>query len=320
MKLFQQHKTFVVFALTFVATFLLFVFLFNFPVSVYDSRVSPGLDFLTHPADMEQSVDFSEGRKGATSFEEDLSSVSSDRMVIRNASLALIVDNSEKKANDVREIVRRLGGYVESSDMHGLEKERRVEIKIRIPSTEFDLALGEIKNLATQVSREQVDVQDVGEEYVDLEARLNNLRTSESRFLQILDEADNVEEILSIERELGRVRGEIERVEGRMQYLERRVEMSTINVSLISESEIEILGITWSPLREVRLAYNSLLEGLVEFARRVIHLFFVLPLITLWAIIIFLVFVALVKLFRFFRERRWGLSFSKTLKEKRNSK
>lgn len=317
-KLFQQHKSFVIFALSFVAAFILFVFLFNFPFSLSSSRFSLSPDFLVYPGDIGQTTYFPEDRKDTASFEEDFSSFSNDRLVIKNASLALVVDNSEKKAGDVREIVQRLGGYVESSDMYGLEKERRIEIKIRIPSTEFDLALREIKDLATQVSREQVDVQDVGEEYVDLEARLNNLRTSESRFLQILEEADTVEEILSVEREIGRVRGEIERAEGRMKYLERRVAMSTVSVSLISESEIEILGITWSPLREVKLAYNRLVEGLVEFAKNVIHLVFVLPLIALWAIIIFLVFAGSVKFFRFFRGRGWGIPFSKKLKEKGN--
>ncbi len=322
MNFFQKHRLPVFFVLGFVAAFFLFVFLFNssfFSAGRFagsDSYLSiyPG-GTVQHDA-MPYSSDYETSQTETAKTEGD-DFVSKDRMIIKNASLTLIVDNSEARAEDVREIAEQMDGYVESSDTRGFEQEKQVEIRLRIPTSNFDLVLREIKDLAVQVSRERMDVQDVGEEYTDLQARLSNLRASEVRFLQIFEEADTVEEILQVERELGRVRGEIERIEGVILHMERRVEMSTINLSLVSESEIEILGITWSPFREVKIAYNSLLESLVEFARLVIRFVFVLPLIVLWAVAIFLLLIGFLKLYKAFRRRYGANSFSESARLKK---
>jgi len=104
---------------------------------------------------------------------------------------------------------------------------------------------------------------DVTEEYIDLEARLRNLRRQEERLLEILDRAESVKDVLEVERELGRVRGEIERLEGRLRYLSNRVEFATITVELLEPEPIaQSLGL--------RSAISDAMKGLVTVTRALI--------------------------------------------------
>ena len=84
-----------------------------------------------------------------------------------------------------------------------------------------------------------MNAQDVSEQFIDLEARLTSAQREEESLRALLDRATNVSDILSIERELNRVRGEIERMQGQLNALERRVALSTSNLSLNTPSSTQ---------------------------------------------------------------------------------
>jgi hypothetical protein len=101
---------------------------------------------------------------------------------------------------------------------------------LRVPSGQFDAALQWLDSSANLVSK-QVKSQDITEEFVDLEARLQNKRNTEQRLKTLLDERPGkLDEILSVERELDRVREEIERVEGRFRFVKDQLALSTIEI------------------------------------------------------------------------------------------
>jgi len=155
------------------------------------------------------------------------------RMMIRTASIRIESENPEEAVGEVMLIAESLGGYVESMTLHGKSS---AEIVIRVPEQSFFNALYQLRKIG-KVIHEEIRGQDVTEEYVDLKARLRNLKAEEEWLLKAVEKAKTVEELLMIERELWRVRGEIERIEGRMRYLERRVEYSTIRVVLTRPAE-----------------------------------------------------------------------------------
>ena len=142
---------------------------------------------------------------------------------------------------------------------------------VRVPEEKFDQALEDIEALATKVMEENTSGEDVTEEYVDLEARLTDMKKYEEEVRQLLTDVRErtveVGDLVEVYRELNRIRGEIERIEGRMKYLSRLAAMSTITIDFQPKEERPILETGWEPLQTVRDATRSLVnffKGLVD--------------------------------------------------------
>jgi hypothetical protein len=114
-------------------------------------------------------------------------------------------------------------------------------------------ALGKLLN-------KQITAQEVTEEYVDLTSRRRNLQREELRLLDLLQRAGKVRELLEVEQEVGRVRGEIEAISGRMRYLENRVALSTLTVPFEGpQPKPTAGGPVWTARDVARQATRSLL-------------------------------------------------------------
>jgi PKD repeat protein len=160
-------------------------------------------------------------------------------MIVRTANMQLVVDDVREAIDKITELSEDLGGFVVTSSSWK-EGERVVgQIAIRVPSTDFNYAMGILRNMAVEVNSETTSSQDVTEEYIDLDATLRNLEATEEQLLRLFEKAEEVEDILNVQRELSRVRQDIERTKGRMQYLERTSAMSLIQV-LLEQSKLEV--------------------------------------------------------------------------------
>ena len=153
------------------------------------------------------------------------------RQVISQASVSMEVDEVPVAVAQVRTTAESLGGFVGQLSSSGGPERQQSTMTIRVPQAEFFTALEHIKSLG-KVRSENVGSEDVTERFIDLEARLRSALREEESLLSLLDKANQVSEILSIERELSRVRSDIERAQGQLNFLERRVDLSTITVSL----------------------------------------------------------------------------------------
>ncbi|MFO8101000.1 MAG: DUF4349 domain-containing protein [Dehalococcoidia bacterium] len=162
-----------------------------------------------------------------------------DRMIVRTGQMNLKVADVGETLNQIKTITQSLGGYVVSSDWQAGEEENSATISIRVPAKEYESATLSLRDLAIEVLYESTRAQDVTEEYTDLEAQLRNLEATEERYLQLLEKAETVEEMLDVEEELSDTRGRIEQIQGRMQYLEQTSATSLINVHLMEESPLE---------------------------------------------------------------------------------
>lgn len=218
----------------------------------------------------------------------------SDRKVIKNASLSIIVKNINDTIRSVKTVASEVGGFVQNmvvSENGGVMPYRTEQtedliksgyIVIRVPSDKLDSALERIKAEAIKVSSENVTNQDVTEQFVDLEAQLRNTQREEQSYLAVLDRATKVEDILNISSRLSDVRGRIERLQGQINYLSRSIDMSTITVNLTSEADVEVFGVVWSPLVVIKEAIRNLLEQLVGYINALIRIIFSLPVLALW--------------------------------------
>ncbi|MGM0770540.1 MAG: DUF4349 domain-containing protein [Halobacteriota archaeon] len=157
------------------------------------------------------------------------------RKMITTSDVSLEVKDAQESIDSIASIASEFDGYVSSSSVYdtyyGDGESMSGYITIRVPSDEHDNVLDSIEVLGKVTSKSTSGV-DVTEEYIDVEARLSNLQKQEQRLQEILDMATTVEDVLEVEKELGRVRGEIESLTGRLNYLNDRIDFSTITVSV----------------------------------------------------------------------------------------
>ena len=154
-------------------------------------------------------------------------------MIIRTGNASIEVDSLESGIAEIRALAARLGGYVANTAMQaGNVQVHSAMLQLRIPSTRFDDALAALRPIG-KLESTNVNAEDVGEEYVDVSAQAANGRRLEARLVQILaTRTGKLSDVLAVERELARVRGEIDRQEGRLRYLRAHSATSTLAVTV----------------------------------------------------------------------------------------
>ncbi|MEO0474896.1 MAG: DUF4349 domain-containing protein [Planctomycetota bacterium] len=155
------------------------------------------------------------------------------RKIIFNANIQLVVDEFEGVTKAVSSLAKKHGGFIANSNIRGSEGEPRSgNWTLRIPSQNFDSFLDGSKGLG-QVRSLSQDSKEVTAEYVDLQARVRNLKAEEERLHKHLDESTrSLKDILEVEQQLARVRGEIERMQGRLNVLKDLTSLSTVTISI----------------------------------------------------------------------------------------
>jgi hypothetical protein len=197
-------------------------------------------------------------------------------MVIRTGNASVEVDSLEPAMDALRRLAQRVGGFVGNSSIQsGREQLRQATLEIKVPAPRFDELTGGLAPLG-RIEFVNVSAEDVGEEYVDLTARVANSRRLEERLIDLLgSRTGRLQDVLAVERELARVREEIERQEGRLRYLKSRVSLSTLSVTLHEPPPLVADHPGWNPLWEaMRQAWRNfvgLLAGVIA------SLGFVLP-------------------------------------------
>jgi hypothetical protein len=171
-----------------------------------------------------------------------------DRLVIRNQTLRIEVEAVAKAVDDIRaaagkhsaiitdlQVASDDDGYLYRYDEYGATASDGAALRgwvtVRVPAASLTAFVDAVTALGT-VKYQAEASEDVTQQHVDLSARLENLRANETRLREFFDAAKKVDEMLSIERELSRVRGEIEAMEAQVAYLERQAAMATVTVEL----------------------------------------------------------------------------------------
>jgi hypothetical protein len=216
-----------------------------------------------------------------------------DKKIIKTGDLSLKVERAETAAESITNIAKVNKGEVAGSNFY--ESTRGVKsgfITVRVPYNNFDAAFAEIKKVATQVVSESSNSQDITEQYIDLEARLKNKQAEEVSFAALLNRAGKLEEIISVTRELARVRGEIEQLQGQLRYLNSQTDMSTITASLSEDVEIAAASQDWRPWQVIKLSVKQLITAGQNFVDGLIaFLIVVLPMLIIYGLIIWALYL-----------------------------
>ncbi|MWV17995.1 DUF4349 domain-containing protein [Pseudomonas sp. L-22-4S-12] len=152
----------------------------------------------------------------------------SGRLLVWTADFSLQVQDMGKARSQLSERMLALGGYVEEKSDYGDHSQSFV---FRVPADAFETALGSVEQSGKVLSR-HVKGEDVTEQYVDVETRLQNNIALRDRLKELLGKARDIQDILQIESELNRIQSEIDSMQARMRILKDQIQMATIRVEL----------------------------------------------------------------------------------------
>lgn len=204
-----------------------------------------------------------------------------DRLIIRTKTMRLEVEKTPDAVEQIRELTRSHSGTV--SDMQvATDSEEWIQrpgenadgaalrgwVTVRIPSDRYeDFIAASVKLGAVKFQSEATS--DVTQEHVDLSARLENLRAQELRLREFFEAAKDVDDMLAVEKELGRIRGEVESLDAQVTYLERQAAMATVTIELTEpRAVVRPGGETWGFVDAITTGIRAaaqLVTGLITF-------------------------------------------------------
>ena len=193
-----------------------------------------------------------------------------EKKVIKTGNLRFETQELQKTRNKIVALVKQAGGYIQGDNSGKNYNSQYQNLTARIPSKKFDAVLEDISSGVAYFDEKTISQRDVTEEFVDIQARLKAKRALESRYLDLLSKAQNVKEMLSIERELANIREEIESREGRLKYLQSQVSESTLHIHFY-KTTVET-GITISYGTKILNALKSGWNGVSVFFLGLLHL------------------------------------------------
>jgi len=187
-----------------------------------------------------------------------------DLLIIKTGSLDLQVKVVEDALTTAAAKITALGGYVSGSAQSGDGENVTASVTYRIPAAQWEPALAALRGLAIKVLAENTQTQDVTGQVVDLGARITNLQVTERALQSIMDKATKITDVLAVQAELTRVRGDIEQAVAEKASLTEQAAFSTLTVgfSLQPKPAVIISQQKFDPASEVDRASATLVDVL----------------------------------------------------------
>lgn len=154
-----------------------------------------------------------------------------DKKIIKTASLNLEVKDYNTYYTSLREKVRSVGGYVAQEEQSLSDYKTENTLSIKVPVDQFDNTVTLLTNSIEKLNEKKISSQDVTSEFVDTKSRMEAKRQVRLRYMDLLKQAKNMEEILNVQSEINGIQEEIESAAGRIEYLGHSSAFSTINLT-----------------------------------------------------------------------------------------
>jgi len=197
------------------------------------------------------------------------------RKIIFNATIALRVDDLDEAFTQLAHFVEQTGGYISSSQSQGNAGSARAsEWMMRIPGGQFSDFTKSVAGLGEVVTNSMTS-QEVTAEFHDLAARIRNKQQEEQRLQQYLDSStEKLEDILKVEREITRVRGEVESMQGRLRVLADLTSLSTVTVRMSEVVDFVPPVLASEPTfgDQIASTWQATIEAMADFGQAIVLL------------------------------------------------
>jgi hypothetical protein len=187
-----------------------------------------------------------------------------DARIIRTGSIELEVSDVGRALRTARDAIVALGGYVGASNTANVADQPTAQITYRIPADRWEDALDvlrDLNGLTTKVATEQTDAVEVTGQVIDLQARIRNLRASETALQGIAAKATKISDVLEVEARLTDVRGQIEQLTAQLDDLNDRAGYATLTAYFSSPVvAVQVVSKDWEPTAAVDEAAASMIS------------------------------------------------------------
>ena len=221
-------------------------------------------------------------------------------MIARTVSLTILTKDFPASRAQLDAILARHHGYAAQLTANNAENTARsITASLRIPASELPVAINALKNLG-HLETESQSGEEVTQQHADLVARLKNAQETETRLQAILQQrTGKVADVLAVEQEIARVRGEIEQMEAERKALEHRVDFASIELNLTEEYKAQLDGSSHSVSTRM---HNALVNGFEHAAESLLGLllFFMEagPVLLLWGAVLLLPAFVVIRRYR----------------------
>lgn len=161
------------------------------------------------------------------------------KKIIKDGRLGLRVSELEQTKLRIDTLIKNHGGYYANESFNNTDWESSFNLKIRIPSANFEKFISEIETGDGEILYKEIDARDVTDQFIDLETRLENKRNYLNRYNDLLKKANSVKEILEIEEKIRGLEEEIESTTGRLKYLSDLVDYSTLDLTISKQKDFK---------------------------------------------------------------------------------
>jgi hypothetical protein len=175
-------------------------------------------------------------QKESAAGAKDKQEIPDPRKIIKEGEISFESKDAAETKSMVSKTVSELGGYISKDDAHEYSSRFEHHLIVRIPANKFDDLLQRISKEVPAFDNMNVDVLDVTDKYIDIAARIKTKKELQARYQEILKTATKVEEILSIEKEIGELQTDIESVEGQMKLLNDKIIYSTLDITFYQKN------------------------------------------------------------------------------------
>lgn len=220
----------------------------------------------------------------------------SNRMIIKDSYLSLLVENVSRSQEIIIKKVQQLGGYMVSSNIDNPQDTAAATLTVRVPAKKMEQALKYFRQLAIKVISENLSGQDVTDQYVDNEARLSTLMKTKAKFEEILEKATKIEDILNVQREIINLQSQIDAIKGQQQYLEQSANLARITLYLSTDE----LSLPYAPkeLWRPKVIFKQAVRSLISNLRN-------LGTLIIWAVVYSVIWIPLLTTaFYIYRKKR----------------
>jgi hypothetical protein len=214
----------------------------------------------------------------------------SDRKLIRNVTLNVETETFDELMRTIVEKTDSFGGYVEESNSYNGSRyygggTRNASLTLRIPAQKLDEFLGTVSEISNVVNQSE-SVTDVTLQYVDMESHKQALVTEQKRLLELLEQAESVEDIITIESRLSDVRYQIESMEAQLRTMDNQVSYSTVYLYIDEVARLTPVK-EQTAFEKIRTGFVGSLYDIGEGSKNLLIGFVInLPYFVLWAVII----------------------------------
>jgi len=197
--------------------------------------------------------------------------VAEGRRVVRQASLELHAGDTRATYERVIDLVESVGGFLANANVYptsGQDEQPQISMTVRIPADRLNAIMSAIEDSVDEVVSETQGASDVTAEYVDLEARLTNLKALEVELRALLEEVrkqENAdpEKLLRVFDQISDTRGQIEQIQGQINYLSDLTALATLEIGISqTPSTVPIVNDPWRPAEVAKDAVRQLVDGL----------------------------------------------------------